>query len=278
MQALRERLRAALPDFVQPRQAATGAASGASGALHVVALEGGMQVQDCEWDAAAQVLHARIVDAQQEDAGPLLHLALPHRAAAPGAVDALARALAGEWGPLRAVAGPVALRGGEAVMQPLALLTHQRAVVPQIEPPAAQPLALRTCADAPTPCRPCSKKPCNRWPSGCARACATSQAGWMRARSLRPGNCGKAAWTAAPRCSKAWAATCGRPTADRCWQRFPRWHCCCRPKAAEAAARPRGAARPCQQVRARPLHARRRRLKACRKPAPLSESTVSAPI
>lgn len=151
VQALRERLRAALPDFVQPRQAATGAASGASGALHVVALEGGMQVQDCEWDAAEQVLHARIVDAQHEDTGPALHLALPHRAAAPGAVDALARALAGEWGPLRAVAGPVALRGGEAVMQPLALLTQQRAVVPQIEPPAAQPLALRTCADAPTP-------------------------------------------------------------------------------------------------------------------------------
>ncbi|SFD45660.1 SWIM zinc finger family protein [Paracidovorax konjaci] len=155
--ALVERLRAAPPDFVQPRQAASGAASGAPGLLHVVAFHG-MEVQDCEWDAAAQVLHARIVcaveggDGAPEDApSPALHLALPHRPAAPGAVDALARALAGEWGALRAVAGPVALRNGQAVMQPLALLTRQRAVVPHIEPPAAQPLALRTAIEAPTP-------------------------------------------------------------------------------------------------------------------------------
>ncbi len=152
VQALVERLRTTLPDFVRPRLAATGAAGGADGSLHVLAF-GGMQVEDCEWDAAAQVLHARIVRASCADAGgcdapaPALHLALPHRAAAPGAVDALARALAGEWGALRAVAGPVALRHGEAVMQPLALLTEQRAVVPQIEAPAAQPLALRTATE-----------------------------------------------------------------------------------------------------------------------------------
>lgn len=151
VQALVERLRTALPDFVRPRLAATGAAGGAGGSLHVLAF-GGMQAEQCEWDAAAQVLHARIVQAPCADAdgcdapAPALHLALPHRAAAPGAVDALARALAGEWGALRAVAGPVALRHGEAVMQPLALLTDQRAVVPQIEAPAAQPLALRTAA------------------------------------------------------------------------------------------------------------------------------------
>ncbi|MDA8453725.1 SWIM zinc finger family protein [Acidovorax sp. GBBC 3334] len=155
--SLVERLRAALPDFVQPRQAASGAASGSPGLLHVVAFHG-MEVQGCEWDAAAQVLHARIVCAAEGEDGapegapsPALHLALPHRPAAPGAVDALARALAGEWGALRAVAGPVVLRNGTAVMQPLALLTRQRAVVPQIEPPAAQPLALRTAAEAPTP-------------------------------------------------------------------------------------------------------------------------------
>lgn len=149
VQALVERLRTTLPDFVRPRLAATGAAGGADGVLHVLAF-GGMQVEQCEWDAAAQVLHARIVQAPRADGegcdapAPALHLALPHRAAAPGAVDALARALSGEWGALRAVAGSVALRHGEAVMQPLALLTDQRAVVPQIEAPAAQPLSLRT--------------------------------------------------------------------------------------------------------------------------------------
>ncbi len=151
VESLVDRLRTALPDFVRPRLAATGAAGGAGGSLHVLAGDG-MQAEDCEWDAAAQVLHARIVQAAPAEGGgsgapaAALHLALPHRAAAPGAVDALARTLAGEWGALRAVAGPVSLRHGEAVMQPLALLTDQRAVVPQIEAPAAQPLSLRTAA------------------------------------------------------------------------------------------------------------------------------------
>jgi hypothetical protein len=71
-----------------------------------------------------------------------LHLALPHRAATPHAVDALARALLGEWGGLRAVAGPVRLVASEAVMLPLALLTERRAVVPQVEAAPPRPVAL----------------------------------------------------------------------------------------------------------------------------------------
>ncbi|AVS82378.1 hypothetical protein C8237_15675, partial [Paracidovorax avenae] len=154
VESLVERLRNAPPEFVQPRQAATGAAGGTSGPLHVVAFPG-MHADECTWDAAAQVLHARIVrrdgdgDGAADAASAALHLALPHRAAAPGAVDALARTLSGEWGSLRAVAGPVALHQGRAVMQPLALLTDQRAVVPQIETPAAQALALRTASETP---------------------------------------------------------------------------------------------------------------------------------
>ncbi len=154
VESLVERLRNAPPEFVQPRQAATGAAGGTSGPLHVVAFPG-MHIEECTWDAAAQVLHARIVrrdgdgDGAADTASAALHLALPHRAAAPGAVDALARALSGEWGSLRAVAGPVTLHQGRAVMQPLALLTDQRAVVPQTEAPAAQALALRTASETP---------------------------------------------------------------------------------------------------------------------------------
>jgi len=160
--ALVAHLRASPPDFVRPRQAASGAAAGMSGQLHVVALEC-MAVLSSHWHAAAQVLHARLGRAAQAspalgpaDAGAdaaasdsagageaPLRLALPHRAVAPGAVDALARALAGEWGALRAVAGAVRLQGGEAVMQPMALLTAQRAVVLQAEKPAPQPLPLR---------------------------------------------------------------------------------------------------------------------------------------
>ncbi|WP_431511800.1 SWIM zinc finger family protein [Variovorax sp. DAIF25] len=149
VQALVAHLRETPPDFVRPRQAASGAAAGASGQLHVAAFEH-MAVLASHWDAAAQVLHARIGRAADEteattpaDEVPPLHLALPHRAAAPGAVDALARALAGEWGALRAVAGSVRLQDGEPVMQPTALLTAQRAVVLQAEAPAPQPLPLQ---------------------------------------------------------------------------------------------------------------------------------------
>ncbi|WP_175970484.1 SWIM zinc finger family protein [Burkholderia sp. BCC0322] len=143
--ALVAHLRDALPDFVRPRQAANGAAAGAAGSLHVVAFEP-MVVRSVHWDAAAQVLHARLA---QREAGAadasvdeVLHLALPHRAVAPGAVDALVRALSGEWGALRALAGTVRLHAGTAVMRPLAVLTAQRAVVLQTEAAAPQPLPL----------------------------------------------------------------------------------------------------------------------------------------
>ncbi|OXI96305.1 MULTISPECIES: SWIM zinc finger family protein [Burkholderia] len=140
--ALVAHLRDELPDFVRPRQAANGAAAGAAGSLHVVAFEP-MVVRSVHWDAAAQVLHARLAQGEADTAGEeVLHLALPHRAVAPGAVDALARALSGEWGALRALAGTVRLHAGMAVMRPLAVLTAQRAVVLQTEAAAPQPLPL----------------------------------------------------------------------------------------------------------------------------------------
>jgi hypothetical protein len=145
-------LKEAQPDFVRPRQAASGASAGASGQLHVVAFER-MEVASCHWDAAAQVLHARLGQAAADEANEArtedaqLHLALPHRAATPGAVDALARALAGEYGALRAVAGTVHLQGSQAVMQPLSLLTAQRAVVLQVEAVAPKPLDLESDAE-----------------------------------------------------------------------------------------------------------------------------------
>ncbi|WP_440533581.1 SWIM zinc finger family protein [Variovorax sp. YR566] len=145
-------LKEAQPDFVRPRQAASGASAGASGQLHVVAFER-MEVASCHWDAAAQVLHARLGQAAADEANEAktedaqLHLALPHRAATPGAVDALARTLAGEYGALRAVAGTVHLQGSQAVMQPLSLLTAQRAVVLQVEAVAPKPLDLESDAE-----------------------------------------------------------------------------------------------------------------------------------
>lgn len=152
--ALMDQLRAAMPDFVLPRQAANGAASDAGGHLHVVAL-GEARVVHSHWDAAAQVLHAALAwgpETPTDDAvapvdEALLFLALPHRVASPQAVDVLARALAGEWGALRAVAGTVQRQGGCAVMHPLALLTTQRGVVLQVEAAATQPLVMPTGRD-----------------------------------------------------------------------------------------------------------------------------------
>jgi hypothetical protein len=152
--ALVAHLREAPPDFVRPRQAASGASAGASGQLHVVAFDR-MEVVSCHWDAAEQVLHAELGQASEDETGERvvaapaerLRLALPHRAVAPGAVDALARTLAGDHGALRAVAGTVHLQGGVAVMQPLSLLTAQRAVVLQVEAVAPQPLGLDSDVD-----------------------------------------------------------------------------------------------------------------------------------
>ncbi len=184
-------LQEAQPDFVRPRQAA----SGAAGQLHVVAFER-MAVVSSHWDAAAQVLHARLgqetpQDEASEDEAAAngdqaqLHLALPHRGVSPGAVDALARTLAGEYGALRAVAGMVHLRGGRAVMQPLSVLTAQRAVVLQAEAVVPHPLGLES--DTETCPRsmpwPATRSSCSR--CGCGRGCGIRAAAGWRGRRRR---------------------------------------------------------------------------------------------
>lgn len=151
---LRRALQDAMPEYVRPREAASAALSGVAGALHVFAPEAGLTVLQPGWDGAAQTLHAQVVDAahsaddegDEGDGGEgadAVHLALKHRASAPGAVDTLARALAGEWGTLRAVAGLAHLAGGRIVLQPLALLTSERGVALQVTEPAAQQAAPR---------------------------------------------------------------------------------------------------------------------------------------
>lgn len=146
--ALIAQLHTAAPDFVLPRQAANGAAADACGPLHVVSLSDARVIYS-HWDAAAQVLNSALAWDSESQAGDpqegrdMLFLALPHRAAAAQAVDALARALAGEWGVLRAVAGTVQLQGGRAVMHPLTVLTAQRGVALQVEVAASQPLTMQ---------------------------------------------------------------------------------------------------------------------------------------
>jgi hypothetical protein len=128
--ALTRHLAGLPPEFTQPRHAA--------GAVRILACDA-LTVHAWYWDAAAQVLRAEVREAGE---AVVLRLSLAHRAVTPHAVDALARVLAGEWGPLRAVAGPARLVADEPWMQPLALLTAERAVIPQIEAAPAHPASL----------------------------------------------------------------------------------------------------------------------------------------
>lgn len=122
------------PAFTQPRLAAAGVAGGAPAAFHVVQVDA-LQPAHVGWDPITQTLHADLVARDGQGIG--LRLLHPHRAAAPDAVDVLARVLEGHYGALRAVAGNVCLQGGALVMQPVALLTDTQAVVPQVHPAVA---------------------------------------------------------------------------------------------------------------------------------------------
>jgi hypothetical protein len=139
--ALAHHLRAALPDFVRPRQAIAH--------VHVLPVA---QVGEWGWDAAAQTLHARVLccaDAAQATESDWIALSLAHDMATPGAVDALAAALSDEADPPWRIAGPVLLRAGEVRMTPLAIVTRQKAIVLQASSVGAQTLPpLRTDAAA----------------------------------------------------------------------------------------------------------------------------------
>lgn len=142
--ALARHLDKQLPAFAQPRMAAAGVAGEAGGSFHVVQLEA-VQVTALGWDPVAQTLHACLqssVDATADAPVPLW-LYQPHRAVAPATVDTLARALQGEFGPLRAVAGTAQRYAGQLRMLPLALLTDRQAVVLQVAT-AGEPVPLPT--------------------------------------------------------------------------------------------------------------------------------------
>jgi hypothetical protein len=99
------------------------------------------------WDGARQTLFAQWYDAS----GLVLRARLGYQSLTPGAVDALARALGGEWGALRAIAGPVWRERGGVAMRPMSVLTEQRAVVLALEPQAPQPAPLQEMPLAASP-------------------------------------------------------------------------------------------------------------------------------
>lgn len=128
--ALLQHLRQRPPDAVRPGEAA--------GNWYVIDLRD-LALDHWAWDGARQTLFARW-DATD---GIALHARLAYQGMTPGAVDALARALDGEWGALHAIAGPVRREQGGLAIQPVSVLTERRAVVLALEPQAPQALALR---------------------------------------------------------------------------------------------------------------------------------------
>jgi len=104
---------------------------------HVVDLHG-LALDHWAWDGARQTLFAEWHAASHLT----LRARLAYEGMQPGAVDALARALDGEWGDVLAIAGPAWREQGGVAMQPVSLLTQQRAVVLALAPKAPQAMAL----------------------------------------------------------------------------------------------------------------------------------------
>lgn len=111
---------------------------------HVVGMRD-LVLEEWAWDGARQTLFAHWRGAGGLD----LRASLPHQGLSPGAVDALARALDGEWGGILALAGPLWREQGGVTIQPTSVLTAQRAVVLALETKAPQALTLADMPQAP---------------------------------------------------------------------------------------------------------------------------------
>ncbi|WCS26617.1 hypothetical protein LOK46_07240 [Methylobacterium sp. NMS14P] len=108
------------PAFLRPRDRLE--------AFHVFAVEA---VLGQAWAPGAQIWQAAV---ELPEAGGTLHLARAYDPAAPHALDALAGACAGRWGPVRQVAGPVRIADGALVCEPWSV-SVDRLVVPDLAAP-----------------------------------------------------------------------------------------------------------------------------------------------
>lgn len=127
-----------LRQYLRERPPASVLASQIGSSWHVIELTKS-SLENWAWDATQQTLFASWQSAEQT----FLRASLPHQHLNPGAVDAFARALNGEWGALLSIAGPVWLTQGGIGIRPMSLLTEQRAIVLALEPAAPQKMVLR---------------------------------------------------------------------------------------------------------------------------------------
>ncbi len=108
------------PVFLRPRDRLE--------AFHVFPVEA---VLGQAWAPGAQTWQAAV---ELPGAGGTLHLARAYDPAAPHALDALAGACSGRWGPVRQVAGPVRIEDGALVCDPWSV-SADRLVVPDLAAP-----------------------------------------------------------------------------------------------------------------------------------------------
>lgn len=108
------------PAFLRPRDRLE--------AFHVFAVEA---VLGQAWAPGAQTWQAAV---ELPEAGGTLQLARAYDPAAPHALDALAGACSGRWGPVRQVAGPVRIEDGALVCDPWSV-SADRLVVPDLAAP-----------------------------------------------------------------------------------------------------------------------------------------------
>ncbi|SDA21384.1 hypothetical protein SAMN02799622_02717 [Methylobacterium sp. UNC378MF] len=118
--SIRRRLADRPPAFLRPRDRLE--------AFHVFAVDA---VLGQAWAPGAQTWQAAV---DLPEAGGTLHLARAYDPAAPQALDALAGACSGRWGPVRQVAGPVRIEDGALVCDPWSV-SVDRLVVPDLAVP-----------------------------------------------------------------------------------------------------------------------------------------------
>jgi hypothetical protein len=127
-----------LIDYLRQRPSAGVRPIQAGADWHVLELSK-LNLEHWSWDAARQTLFA----SWHGEQGNVLHAYLPYQHLTLGAVDAFARALNGEFGEVLSLAGPVWLEQGKVCIQPMTVMTAQRAIVLALEPANPQQMSLQ---------------------------------------------------------------------------------------------------------------------------------------
>lgn len=139
--ALKRYLQQAVPDFVRPKQLIEH--------LHILPIT---EVIDWRWDPALQCLQIDIQsgEATNDESEPWVTVSLSYDAAAPQAIEVLARAMLTPATPARLISGTVRIESGKLVIEPLSVASDVR--IWSLCADEAQPFPMERQADL----QPCS--------------------------------------------------------------------------------------------------------------------------